>query len=993
MSESYHNIPPPKNVRTGRNMIYSTRREMNAFESYFQKARLTNERRYMELANKERKSVAKAMEHLKTEIDGLPLEKHAEAAVLISNIRDMLSTHPEFSQDMIDGSIRPKDKTASPAASERSVHEKDDEQFFPPSPTHSVGSVPEVPDDWETAVDEEQNNESFGSDINEEIVADEDEDAEFDETIVETNTHAGPIGSASGKSRQDLADTPIEIHGAAGGSAEENPNAKIDEMGKSASTIPKHSVNKESTTPSSIPNMAPNEENGIDQVVKGATKLKIQNDTIKKQAEALKKQDEEMKKRELEHQQLREQHLKLQLQMQQLQHSVTNSKPQQKSTKLTLPPQPDMTKTNQQQRQPVSLPQSTQKSKVDQPHRQPRPSKGRQPKQQEKEAQPEQVSDSPSLKLAEDERVAKLQRDNFTKKGEIYLKTMSGIVPKKMFESMRTQCRQVAIKLHKNEELAADDCSIYSKIMEVEFDNESVTNTDTSDSESFATVSTRSYYRHRQNPSEMFKDKVRDKTKQPPPQNTPNNFPNLPEPRRQAPSGSKGETQRKPQPQTSRQPNAFANLLSKPKSKTPNAASEARPPPSYASSKVSAVDDQPHIFDDAYTGSPWNVPDTFTSTRPDDGAPLQSSTKWNPSVASFHPRPNAVPTFQFATPENRLLEVNTKMAETNLESQVWKVVAQKRPLKKFNGDQTKIDFTTHLRKYESAMSQNGITYEIMNTELQHWFSGLALETIELACFETDPQQQFTMSISRLQEKYGHKSNGLEDLLENILSGTIVKEKEQKSIDAFVIELQRFEINAVQTNRRAQIDTIDTTDRIVKARIPSCWNRWAKEKKKKIENWNGIDEKDRLLNFEDLIKFVRSQALYVECVSKGPKKPASEPTTPKKTPEKKTAAAASLTSRKAPVVKYKTARAAAFTANKVIASKSKSRFAPRNATKTSFRSSANTTSHASSAKPFKIGAGKFAKGQNRQTNYQQKQWQAAIAIFIIGDHNERNYRRG
>ena len=133
-------------------MIYSTRRDMNAFESYFQKARLTNERRYMQLANKERKSVANAMELLKTEIDGLPLEKHAEAAVLISNIRDMLSTHPEFSQDMIDRSIRPKDRTASPAVSEKSVHDEDDEQFFPPSPTHSAGSVPDVPDDWEASI-------------------------------------------------------------------------------------------------------------------------------------------------------------------------------------------------------------------------------------------------------------------------------------------------------------------------------------------------------------------------------------------------------------------------------------------------------------------------------------------------------------------------------------------------------------------------------------------------------------------------------------------------------------------------------------------------------------------------------------------------------------------------------------------------------------------------------------------------------------------------
>ena len=273
--------------------------------------------------------------------------------------------------------IHPRDGAASPAASEQDPNEN----RIDPSPTHLVGTVP---DDWESLYtanyDQNLNDENFGSNPDEDIVADGDEEADLVETIAETTTHAGPIGSASGTSRQNPsienndADTPMALNGANGRSIEENPNfafdsvdtnrpatppspeqrmieehlATIDEMERNASTMPKGPVNEKSRPLSRIPNMAPIEEDGADQVVKGVTKLKIQGDTIKKQKEELKKQNEEMKKQNLEIKHLREQlAIYQQQQAQQL---------QKEPHKLTLPPRPSNQPKSQLSTNPIDNP-------------------------------------------------------------------------------------------------------------------------------------------------------------------------------------------------------------------------------------------------------------------------------------------------------------------------------------------------------------------------------------------------------------------------------------------------------------------------------------------------------------------------------------------------------------------------------------------------------------------------------------------------------------
>ena len=58
------------------------------------------------------------------------------------------------------------------------------------------------------------------------------------------------------------------------------------------------------------------------------------------------------------------------------------------------------------------------------------------------------------------------------------------------------------------------------------------------------------------------------------------------------------------------------------------------------------------------------------------------------------------------------------------------------------------------------MKQEEITDEIIVSELSFWFSGVALQFIELYYQEEDPSEQYRLIIARLKQLYGNKSNSV-----------------------------------------------------------------------------------------------------------------------------------------------------------------------------------------------------------------------------------------
>ena len=231
----------------------------------------------------------------------------------------------------------------------------------------------------------------------------------------------------------------------------------------------------------------------------------------------------------------------------------------------------------------------------------------------------------------------------------------------------------------------------------------------------------------------------------------------------------------------------------------------------------------------------------------------------NPQADSFCPET------RYAPVSDPLDQVNFKIMRTGLSRECRAAVAMLRPpeKKRFNGDLEKHDFETHLICYERAMKQEGITDEIRVGEFPFWFSGVAIQFIELYYQEEDSSEQYKLIIARLKQLYGNKSNSVENMLDKILNGTEVKTGDQKAVGMFLVELEKFDLNATKTNRRKLLDSSDTINRIIRKRIPSVKGRWAKEMNRRILCWNGIDEEDRELKYKDFVKFIQNTLSYAE----------------------------------------------------------------------------------------------------------------------------------
>ena len=250
------------------------------------------------------------------------------------------------------------------------------------------------------------------------------------------------------------------------------------------------------------------------------------------------------------------------------------------------------------------------------------------------------------------------------------------------------------------------------------------------------------------------------------------------------------------------------------------------------------------------------------------------TSKLNPIAEEFEPKPTMsspkMPTSTPATPPSTTVSdepeiINMKILQTGLARECRTAVTQQRPVEKsrFNGDLTKFDYDIWRTKFNSVMNQPGITYEIILGELPHWFCGVAAKAIELYENEQPAEKQYNLIMNELDRLYGNKANIVDNMLLKILGGPEVHKTDQKEVTIFLLDLKKFELNATKTSNRKLLDAPDTIHRIIRKRIPSLKNRWAKEISRKKSRWDGINEEDRDMTFKEFISFIEEQLDYTE----------------------------------------------------------------------------------------------------------------------------------
>ena len=149
--------------------------------------------------------------------------------------------------------------------------------------------------------------------------------------------------------------------------------------------------------------------------------------------------------------------------------------------------------------------------------------------------------------------------------------------------------------------------------------------------------------------------------------------------------------------------------------------------------------------------------------------------------------------------------------------------------KRFSGDTRKIEFEAHLHAFHRAMKVEGVSDAIIVNELAHWFCGDAASICDLFYYETDAKKQLKLILEELTKYYGSMNITAESLLEKLLRGGEIKEHDHKTLSTFLLGMRKFQVTGVELEENRHLDSPETLNRIIRARIPFVAKKWAKKR--------------------------------------------------------------------------------------------------------------------------------------------------------------------
>jgi hypothetical protein len=101
----------------------------------------------------------------------------------------------------------------------------------------------------------------------------------------------------------------------------------------------------------------------------------------------------------------------------------------------------------------------------------------------------------------------------------------------------------------------------------------------------------------------------------------------------------------------------------------------------------------------------------------------------------------------------------------------------------------KSDFEKHMKQFKSAMEQTGASTQMKLQELEYWFRDLALVVVERFVLRNDYEQAYCEAITALRCQFENRKETAEEMLEELLSGEKVDNRNSNIFLSFVLRLE------------------------------------------------------------------------------------------------------------------------------------------------------------------------------------------------------------
>ena len=112
-----------------------------------------------------------------------------------------------------------------------------------------------------------------------------------------------------------------------------------------------------------------------------------------------------------------------------------------------------------------------------------------------------------------------------------------------------------------------------------------------------------------------------------------------------------------------------------------------------------------------------------------------------------------------------------------------------RPKRPFDGKSGKLDFEQYLRKFESALKTPGLSSTLRLSEFEHWWVGVSGVKIARFLLREDKEDAIKEALSLLKKEYGKRRTTADEMLEDLMVGDKVPQKDLGAVDEFVSNLR------------------------------------------------------------------------------------------------------------------------------------------------------------------------------------------------------------
>ena len=217
-------------------------------------------------------------------------------------------------------------------------------------------------------------------------------------------------------------------------------------------------------------------------------------------------------------------------------------------------------------------------------------------------------------------------------------------------------------------------------------------------------------------------------------------------------------------------------------------------------------------------------------------------------------------TMELAGPERSGMSAWEKLME--IQAKMWAVghLQEIRPATKYMGGK-KVDFAKQMKLVETAFETPGLSPRQKLQELRHYFGGSAFELIEADTLRKDAATALEDALEKLRLKFGVRQETATEMLEGMLVGKAIGEKDNDAFLMFYAKLTSVYQLAQETGRAQDFEGRTVVEVILYKKLPFLQRRWCK----KAVRYTAATKMD--LGFADFLEFLNEEHAVAEMMTR------------------------------------------------------------------------------------------------------------------------------